>query len=131
VKLLVIYVVQSLQEKLGGVDIRLRVLSRSNPRTVITNDGQEHIVADATVGDRTGSVKLSLWDTQINEILAGDIIDLRNAYVNSFRGRLRLNIGKFGTIEKTDDLGFPTVEELNRIKWRRYTRHRMNLNEQL
>jgi len=131
VKILVIYVVQSLKEKLDGVDIRLRILSKSNPRTVKTKDGQEHMVAEATVGDRTGSVKLSLWDTQINEILAGDIIDLRNAYVNSFGGRLRLNIGRFGTIEKADDSSFPTIEELKKTKWRRYTRHRMNLNEQL
>jgi replication factor A1 len=131
VKPLVIYVVQSLQDKLGGVDIRLRILSKSNPRTVKTNDGQEHIVVDVAAGDRTGSVKISLWDAQINEIIAGDIIDLRNGYVNSFRGQLRLNIGKFGIIEKVDDSNFPTSEELNKRKWRRYTRRRMNLGEQL
>jgi replication factor A1 len=131
VKQLVIYVVQSLQDKLSGVDIRLRVLSKSNPRTVKTNDEQEHIVAEATAADRTGSVKISLWDSRINEVSEGDIIDMRNAYVNSFRGRLRLNIGKFGTIEKTDDSGFPTVEELNRTKWRRFTRRRIGPDEQL
>lgn len=130
-KPLVIYVVQSLQDKLGGVDIRLRILSKSNPRTVKTNDGQEHIVVDATAGDRTGSVKISLWDARINEIISGDIIDLRNGYVNSFRGQLRLNIGKFGAIEKVDDPSFPTDEELNKRKWRRYTRRRMNFGEQL
>ncbi len=88
-------------------------------------------MAEATAADRTGSVKVSLWDARINDVSEGDIIDLGNSYVNSFRGRLRLNIGKFGTIEKIDDPGFPTVEELSRTKWRRYVRRRISLNEQL
>ena len=127
---LVIYVVQGLEDKLSGVDIRVRILSKSDSKTVKTNDGQEHMVVEGIAGDRTGSVRLSLWDARINEVSVGDIIDLKNAYVNSFRGRLGLNIGKFGTIEKVDDASFPTVEELVRTKWRRYTRRRPRLSEQ-
>jgi len=120
---LVIYTVQDLEENLGGVSIRLRILSKSEPRSVKTKDGQEHSVVDAMAGDRTGIVRLSLWDERIREVEEGDVIDVENGYVNRFKGRLNLNIGKFGTLEKVDDPGFPSVEELSKIR-RRFFRRR-------
>ena len=121
---LVIYTVQDLEEKLGGVDIRLRVISKDEPRNVKTRDGQEHSVVDAVVGDRTGVVRLSLWDERIREIEVGNVIDMKNAYVNRFKGRLRLNIGKFGSVEKADDPSFPSIEEISKIRGHRYSRRR-------
>lgn len=120
---LVIYTVQDLEENLGGVSIRLRILPKSEPRSVKTKDGQEHSVVDAMAGDRTGIVRLSLWDERIREVEEGDVIDVENGYVNRFKGRLNLNIGKFGTLEKVDDPGFPSVEELSKIR-RRFFRRR-------
>jgi len=121
---LVIYTVQDLEDKLGGVSIRLRILSKTESRSVKTRDGQEHAVVDASAGDRTGIIWLSLWDERIREVEEGDIIDVENGYVSRFTGRLRLNIGKFGTLEKVDDSSFPSVEELSRTRGRRYPRKR-------
>ena len=123
-KRLVIYTVQDLDDRRGGVSIRVRVLSESEPRTVKTKDGQEHSVVDVMVGDRTGTVPLSLWDERIHDVDIGDIIDVDNAYVNTFKGRLRLNIGKYGTIEKVQDEGFPSADELSKLRRRRYRRRR-------
>jgi replication factor A1 len=124
VKRLVIYTVQDLDDGRGGVSIRVRVLSESEPRTVRTKDGQEHSVVDVMVGDRTGTVPLSLWDERIHDVEIGDIIDVENAYVNTFKGRLRLNIGKYGTIEKVQDEGFPSADELSKLRRKRYRRRR-------
>ena len=121
---LVIYTVQDLDDRRGGVSIRVRILSESEPRTVNTKDGQEHSVVDVMVGDRTGTVPLSLWDERIHDVDIGDIIDVDNAYVNTFKGRLRLNIGKYGKIEKVQDEGFPSTDELSRLRRRRYRRRR-------
>jgi len=124
VKRLVIYTVQDLDDRRGGVSIRVRILSESEPRTVRTKDGQEHSVVDVMVGDRTGTVPLSLWDERIHDVDIGDIIDVDNAYVNTFKGRIRLNIGKYGTIEKVQDEGFPSADELSKLRRRRYRRRR-------
>ena len=121
---LVIYTVQDLDDSRGGVSIRVRILSESEPRTVRTKDGQEHSVVDVMVGDRTGTVPLSLWDERIHDVEIGNIIDVDNAYVNTFKGRIRLNIGKYGTIEKVQDEGFPSADELSKLRRRRYRRRR-------
>ncbi len=129
-KRLVIYTVQGLVDKLGGVDIRLRVVSISEIRLVKTRDGQEHNVVDIVVGDRTGLIRLSLWDEKIHEVEAGDVIDMKNAYVNRFKGLLRLNIGMFGILEKVSDTNFASIEELSKVRRRRYTRWRTGLSGQ-
>ena len=117
---LVIYTVQDLEDKLGGVSIRLRVLLKAEPRSAKTRDGQEHSVVDAKVGDRTGITILSLWDEKIRQVDEGNVIDIENGYVSRFAGRLRLNIGKLGTLEKVEDPSFPSVEELSKIRGRKY-----------
>ena len=124
---LVLFTVRDLEDKASGVDIRVRVISKDESRTVKTKDGQEHIVVDIQVGDRTGTVYLSLWDERTESLDLGDVVDLENGYVGRFKGRLRLNIGKFGTMEKVEDPGFPSVEILKlqtrRTYWRRGTHH--------
>lgn len=129
-KRLVIYTVQGLVDKLEGVDIRLRVVSKSEIRLVKTRDGQEHKVVDVLVGDRTGLIGLSLWDEKIHEVEAGDVIDMKNAYVKRFKGLLRLNVGMFGILEKVSDTNFVSIEELSKVRRRRYTRWRTGLSGQ-
>ena len=123
--LLVLFTVRDLEDKAGGVNIRVRAISKDEPRTVKTKDGQEHTVVDMRVADRTGTVDLSLWDERIQDMDVGDIVDVENGYVSRFKGRLRLNIGKFGKLEKTEDSGFPSLEALRsqvrRTYWRRGT----------
>jgi len=126
---LVIYTVQDLEDKLGGVSIRLRVLSKAEPRSVKTKNGQEHSVIDALCGDRTGIIRLSLWDERVHEVEEGDVIDVENGYVNRFKGRLWLNVGRFGSLEKVDDPDFPSAEEFSKIG-RKFPRRRMSSRRQ-
>ena len=104
--------------------IRVRVISKDEPREVKTKDGSMHSVVDSYIGDRTGIIILSLWDDDANKIENGDIIDIKNGYVSRFKGRLRLNIGKYGEFEKIDDPDFPKDSEilsshsLRRRKWK-------------
>jgi replication factor A1 len=120
----VLFTIRDLEDKSGGVDIRLRVVEKKTPRTVKTKNGEDHSVADVIVGDRTGTVILSLWDEKIDEVSVGDVIDVENGYVSRFKGRLRLNIGKFGRIETVKDSTFPSLEMLCRQATRFYYRRR-------
>ena len=107
-----LYTVRGLVDGSGGVTIRVRVVSKETPRTVKTKDNAEHVVVDASVGDRTGTIRLSLWDKWADEVDVGDTIDVKNGYVNRFRGHLTLNLGRYGSVEKVEEPGFPTVEEI-------------------
>ena len=119
-----LYTIRGLKENIGGVIIRVRVISKDEPREVKTKDGSIHTVVDSHVGDRTGIIIMSLWDDVANQIEEGDIIDIKNGYVSRFKGRLRLNIGKYGEFEKIDDLDFPKDSEIlsshsiRRSKWK-------------
>ena len=54
--------------------------------------------AEAVVADETGSVKLTLWNEQIDQINVGDNIKIENGYVTSFKSEIQLNVGKFGKL---------------------------------
>lgn len=116
-----LYTVRGLDKGARGVSIRVRVISKNEVRTVKTKDGKEHRVVDARVGDRTGSIILTLWDEKAEQISEGDLIDIEKGYVNRFRGRLRLNVGKYGSLERVEDAEFPPREELleRRRRWKR------------
>jgi replication factor A1 len=55
-------------------------------------------VADAIVGDDSGTIKLTLWNEQIAQVNVNDKIKIENGYVTSFKGEVNLNVGKFGTM---------------------------------
>ena len=129
--LLVLYTIRDLEDNVSGVSIRVRVLEKEHLRIVKTKDGQEHSVVDTRVGDRTGTIMLTLWDERIGEAEVGDVLDIVNGYVSRFKGKLRLSIGKFGNVEKIDDTGFPSVKELSVLRGRRrYPRGRVRYGEQ-
>ena len=71
-------------------------------------------VADVLVGDETGTVILTLWDENIAQTKVGEVILVNNGYVKTFKGSIRLNIGRFGTIEKSS-VDIPTVKTDNNI----------------
>lgn len=121
---LMLYTVRGLEDGAGGVSIRVRILLKEEPRRVKTKDGTEHVVVDTSVGDRTGVLTLSLWDKWADEVVAGDTVDIKNGYVNRFKGRLRLNIGRYGSMEKAEDPEFPTVEEITARQEQRRQRRR-------
>jgi replication factor A1 len=115
-----LYTVRGLRGDARGVFIRVRVVSKGEVRTVTTKDGVEHRVVDVYVGDRTGGITLSLWDEQTEQVVDGDLIDIENGYVNRFRGRLRLNVGKYGRFEQVEEEDFPSRDELlTRRRWKR------------
>ena len=106
-----LYTIRGLHETARGVDIRVRIITMSKIRSVTTKNGVQHTVADVLVGDRTGIISLTLWDTHITLISEGDLIVNTNGYVNKFKGWLRLNIGKYGNLEKVEDDTFPRRED--------------------
>jgi replication factor A1 len=83
-----------------AVNVKAKVVSKSEVRNIAAGrDGAPHNVCDALIGDETGAVYLTLWDDNIEKVNDGDTISVGNGYVTLFRGNIRLNIGRYGTLE--------------------------------
>jgi len=81
------------------VDVKAKVVSKSDTREVTSRYKDEtYKIADAVVADETGSIKLTLWNEQIDQVNVNDAIKVENGYVTSFKGEIQLNAGKFGKL---------------------------------
>ena len=102
--------VAELKPQMRNVTITFKVVATGEEREVTSRrDGASHRVADATVGDSTGTVQVPLWDSSIDDMKAGTTYTLKNGYTGLFRGNLRLNIGKYGEVAEAED----GIEEVN------------------
>ncbi|MEM2321242.1 MAG: OB-fold nucleic acid binding domain-containing protein [Candidatus Bathyarchaeia archaeon] len=91
--------ISDLKDGMRGVNLVAKVLEISEPREVVSRfDGRAYKVADAIIGDETGTIKLSLWNEQIERVSINDTIKIENGYVRSFRGEKQLNVGRFGKL---------------------------------
>jgi len=81
------------------VSIEAKVTEKTDPREVLSRFKDEtYKVATAVVTDETGSIKLTLWNDQINQVNINDKVKVENGYVTSFKGELQLNVGKYGRL---------------------------------
>jgi replication factor A1 len=102
--------VETLNPRSRRIYSTVKVVSKNPIREVTSRrDGSQHNVTEVLVGDETGSVFLTLWDDAIEQVNDGDIIDIDNAYVTLFRGNMRLNLGRFGSMTPSE----ANIEEVN------------------
>jgi replication factor A1 len=81
------------------VNVEAKVVEKGNPREVMSRFKDEtYKVADAVVADDTGSIKLTLWNEQIDQVNVNDKIKVENGYVTSFKGEIQLNVGRYGKL---------------------------------
>jgi replication factor A1 len=81
------------------VNTTVKVVQKGESReTVSRQDGTTHRVLDALVGDETGAIYLTLWDDNIDKVKEGETVNVKNGYVRPFKGSMRLNIGRYGTL---------------------------------
>ncbi|MCP8311239.1 MAG: hypothetical protein L6N94_07050 [Candidatus Methylarchaceae archaeon HK01M] len=103
------------------VNVIVKVVSISQPRDVTSRrDLSRHRVADALIGDETGCLYLTLWDEKIDEIAEGKTIRIENGYINLFRGSMRLNIGRYGSLESLEESPISEVNTENNLSDKEY-----------
>jgi replication factor A1 len=90
--------IKDLRKGMHHVSLRAKILEVAEPKHVFTRYGNRAIVAKASIADETGTIKLCLWNTQIESVSAGDIVQIENARVSAFRGESQLSLGKNGTL---------------------------------
>jgi replication factor A1 len=93
-----------------GVNLIAKVVEKPEPRVVSSQyDRSEHKISEALIADDSGAITLVLWDDNIDKVVEGDFIKVSNGFVKVFRGKMQLNLGRFGTVETTE----ATLESIN------------------
>jgi replication factor A1 len=89
--------IKDLNDGMKRVTVEGKVVEKGDTREVKSKYKDEtYRIADAVIADESGSIKLTLWNEQIEQVNVGDNIKIENGYVTSFKGEAQLNVGKFG-----------------------------------
>lgn len=105
------------------VNLVAKVVEISESREVSSRMGGTNTVAEALMGDETGTILMTLWNENISKVAVGDVVNVTNGYVNLFRGSMRLNVGKYGSFEKTS-ADIPEVNKDNNMSSKQYSYQR-------
>jgi replication factor A1 len=91
--------IKDLRNGMKRVEVEAQVTEKGNPREVMSRyKDVTYTVADAVVADESGSIKLTLWNEQIDQVNVNDKIKIENGYITSFKGEIQLNVGKYGKL---------------------------------
>jgi replication factor A1 len=91
--------IRDLRNGMRRVTVEAKVVEKGEPRQVRSRYKDEtYTVADVRIEDETGSIKLTLWNEQIDQVNVDNKVKIENGYVTSFKGEIQLNVGKFGTL---------------------------------
>jgi len=102
--------IAELKPGMKSVNITFKVMNTSEERSVESRKtGETYRVIDAQVGDSTGSILMPIWNETIDTIEEGETYTLSNGYTGLFKGNLRLQLGKFGSIATAEE----PIEEVN------------------
>jgi replication factor A1 len=100
------YRVDDLSLGLSDVNLQGLVLGTDTVRTFDRDDGSEGRVANLTLGDETGRVRVTLWDEKADraeELDAGTSVEIVDGYVRERDGDLELHVGSRGAVEEIDE----------------------------
>ena len=106
VQVLDTYRVEDLSLGASDVDLVGQVLDTDAVRTFSRDDGSEGRVANLTIGDETGRVRVTLWDDKADlaeEFSSGEVVEVGDGYVRERDGDLELHVGDRGTVDRVDE----------------------------
>ena len=102
--------ISELKPGMKSVNITFKVMNTSEERSVESRKtGETYRVVDAQVGDSTGTILMPIWNETIDTIEEDTTYTLTNGYTGLFRGNLRLQLGKFGSIAVAEE----PIDEVN------------------
>jgi len=90
------------------VNLNAKVLAIPEPSPVYTRFGNNAVVATAIIGDESGTIKLCLWNSQINCISVGDNVEIKNARAFAFKGEKQLRVGTNGVLRARQERAINT-----------------------
>jgi len=86
--------IQDLKTGMKRINLKARVLAISRPQLAPTRYNDYVMFTNVTLTDKTGTVKLTLWNGGRNSLSINDIVEIENARVTAYRGETQLRIGR-------------------------------------
>lgn len=97
--------INEIKTGMNGLNVVGKVLDIGKVRTFARKDGKTGKVANITIGDDTGKIRVTLWDAKAESpgINAGDTVEIMNAYAreNTFSNSTELQLGSGGGIARS------------------------------
>ena len=90
--------IKDLRNGMRHVNLKAKILEVAEPKHVFTRYGNHASVAEASIADETGTIKLCLWNGQIGSVSAGDTVQIENARVSAFKGERQISLEKTGAL---------------------------------
>jgi len=103
--------IKDLANQRKNIKVTGKIIKKDETRNVLFKaDNSPHQVCDATIADETGCISLSIWDGDIQRVQEGKTYCIENGYISTFRGTMKLNVGKFGKLNESDSI----IKKVNR-----------------
>ncbi|MFP3985673.1 MAG: hypothetical protein ACLFU9_06910 [Candidatus Bathyarchaeia archaeon] len=94
--------IKDLKSGMKRVGLKAKITEIADPKLVLTRFDDYALLASVTLSDKTGTIKLALWNERINTVSVNDEVQIENANVTMFRGEKQLRIGRNGKLEVTE-----------------------------
>lgn len=90
--------IKEIQANQGNIEITAQVAQKEAPRS-FEKFGKQGKVCNVMIKDESGTIKLTLWNDDIDKVNQGDTIKLTNGWCSEYKSEKQLSTGKFGKIE--------------------------------
>jgi hypothetical protein len=94
---------------MNSINLAGKILELDEPKSLHTRWGVNCVVANAVLGDNTGTVKLVLWGGQADSVSVGDKVQIVNARMRAFKGEKQLQVGRKGAVKVEREQSIVTV----------------------
>jgi replication factor A1 len=91
--------IKDIDAKVRSVNLKAKVVGKSIPRYVFSRFGDALTLSTATISDGTGSMRMPLWNAEIDRVSIGDTVQINDGQVRAFRGELQVSLGRKGRLQ--------------------------------
>ncbi|MCL2141750.1 MAG: OB-fold nucleic acid binding domain-containing protein [Methanimicrococcus sp.] len=100
--------ISDIKDGMNDITLLGEVLDLNQIKTFSKKDGGEGRVSNITIGDDTGTIRVSLWDDKaefVNILKIGNSVKIQNAYskTNNFSQKVEMSLGNSSVIEIVDE----------------------------
>jgi len=95
--------IKDIDARVRRVNLNAKIIGKSIPRYVFSRFGDALTLSTATISDGTGSMRMSLWNAEIDRVSIGDTVQINNGRVRTFRGELQVSLGRKGRLQVVEN----------------------------
>ncbi len=97
------YFIKDIRFGMNHINLTAKILTFIESRQTVVRYGENADMAILLIADGTGTIRLCLWNKEIDSVSVGDTLHIINAKVSTFKGEKHLMLGArgaFSSIEK-------------------------------